>query len=108
VDSKSVNTIKGYVTAIAVHQDPVDGHPVSLHPAVVLWVKGLVRSKGLLHVLVPPWNMEIILSALKGPPFESLHFRQASYLEDGFPHCDCIDMSGGGTTRSSPCFSLRM
>ena len=72
VDSKSVNTIKGYVTVIAARHDPVD--PVSLHPAVVLWVKGLVRSKGVPRGLVPPWNLEIILNALKGPPFEPICF----------------------------------
>jgi hypothetical protein len=80
VESKAVNTIKGYVTAISVRHDPIDGLPVSLHQAIMLWVKGLMRFKGLPRVLVPPWNLEVVLSALKRPPFEPLNLASDKHL----------------------------
>ena len=80
VDSKATNTIKGYVTAISTRHDHVNGLPISLHPAITLWTKGLTRFKGLPRVLVPPWNLEIVLSALKGPPFEPINLASNKHL----------------------------
>jgi hypothetical protein len=43
VENKAINTFKGYVTAISFGHDPIDRLSVSLHPAVMLWVKRLIR-----------------------------------------------------------------
>jgi hypothetical protein len=43
VKNEAINTVRGYITAISSRHDPIDGLPISLHPAVTLWNKGLVR-----------------------------------------------------------------
>jgi hypothetical protein len=80
VENKVISTIRGYTTAISSRHDPTDGLPISLHPAVTLWIKGLVRCKGLPRALVPPWNLEVILSALKGLPFKPLNMALNKHL----------------------------
>ena len=58
----------------------VEGLTIGLHPAVQLWIKGLTKTMGLPRVLVPPWNLEIVLSALKGPPFEPMNLASNKHL----------------------------
>jgi hypothetical protein len=80
VEAKAVNTIRGYVTAISSRHVPIEGQSLSLHPAVSLWIKGLVKHKGLPRVLVPPWNLEVVLHALKKWPFEPLRTASNKFL----------------------------
>ena len=69
VDFKVFNMLVGYVTAISVRHDPIGDIP---HATVVLCVKGLLHYKHMCKVLVPPWNLEVVLHALKKSPFESV------------------------------------
>jgi hypothetical protein len=69
-DSKSVSTIRGYVSPIASRHDQFEGHPISVHPLLALWVKGLSCKLGLPWVLVPLWNLEVVIKALQKWPFQ--------------------------------------
>ena len=80
VDTKAVNTLKGYVTAISARHAPIGDQPLSLHPSIVLWVRGLLKKIGLPRVLIPPWNLEIILQALKKWPFEPINAASRKFL----------------------------
>ena len=75
-----MSTIKGYATAISSRHAPIDGHPVSTHPSVSLWMKGLRNRKGLPRVLIPPWNLELVLQALKKWPFEPVNVASRKHL----------------------------
>ena len=70
--NRAASTMKGYVTAISKRHHWVDGVPLSLHPTVTQWLKGYEKGHGLERVLVPPWDLELVLSALKKPPFEPI------------------------------------
>jgi hypothetical protein len=80
VEHRAVNTLKGYVSAIAARHAPVDGAMLSLHPLVSQWTKGLLKFKGVPRVLVPSWNLEIVLHALKAAPFEPLERASNKFL----------------------------
>ena len=69
-DEKSTNTLKGYVSAISNRHAPINGGTFGSNPAVTQWLKGLVQSKGISRSIVPPWDLDIVLAALKSYPFE--------------------------------------
>jgi hypothetical protein len=52
----------------------------SIHHDVSLWIIRLMKQKGLPWVLVPEWNLEIVLYALKQWPFELLRMAASKYL----------------------------
>jgi hypothetical protein len=64
-----------YMTPVGRHC-LLDGALLSIHPSFTQWTRGLFRSKGIPRVIVPPWNLDLVLMALKSFPFELL--RQAS------------------------------
>ena len=70
IPDKSTNTLKGYVSAISSRHQPVDETSFGSHPAVTQWLKGLLQSKGISRSIVPAWDLDIVLSALKAFPFE--------------------------------------
>ena len=80
VSSRAVSTIKGYVTAISRRHEFVDAQPLSLHPTVTQWLKGLEKGQGPSRVVVPPWNLELVLRALKRDPFEPVRNCVDKYL----------------------------
>ena len=72
VSSRAVSTIKGYVTAISRRHEFVDAQPLSLHPTVTQWLKGLEKGQGPQSMVVPPWVLEMVLCTLKRDPFEPI------------------------------------
>ena len=80
VEARAVSTIKGYVTAISRRHEQVEGLPLSLHPTVMQWLKGLQKGQGPQRVLVPPWDLELVLRALKKDPFEPVRLCVDKYL----------------------------
>lgn len=76
----ALSTLKGYITAMSKRHDPVEGATLSLHPTVVLWRKGIERRKGLPRTLVPPWSLELVLAALKKPPYEPMRLADNKHL----------------------------
>ena len=80
VGSRAVSTIKGYITAISRRHDYVDALPLSLHPTVAQWLKGLEKGQGPQRVVVPPWDLELVLRALKQDPFEPIRKSDDKHL----------------------------
>jgi len=65
-------TLTGYVTAISNRHEKIDGLKLSSFPPVQAWLKGFAKTKGITRVMVPPWNLDVVLAGLKKPPFEPL------------------------------------
>ena len=68
-----VNTVKGYITAISMRHCKVEidgsSHTIANLPAVMTWVRGLAALNPEPRVIVPSWCLEVVLSALKKPPY---------------------------------------
>ena len=83
------NTIQGYVTAIS-HRHTRVGHkkiPISRMQCVKTCVKDLKQLIGVPSIIIPPWNLEVVLSTLK--EWLGLKCRsQVYYLEDLVPVAD--------------------
>jgi len=79
-NSKAVNTMKGYVTAISNRHVHINDLPLSANPMVRSWVTGLTKTKGFSRVLVPAWDLQIVLNALKRFPFEPLRTASFKFL----------------------------
>ena len=47
---------------------------------ILKWVSGLKLMKGVARLLVHGWNLELILAALKEPPFELISSASLKYL----------------------------
>ena len=60
------HAIQGYVTAISHRHTRVDRKKILIShwEYVKTWVKGLNLMTGIPCVIVPPWNLEVMLSAL--------------------------------------------
>ena len=71
----SYSSVQGYVTAIGErHQKfgPDNNVRLGQLPLVKTWLTGLKKTTGIPRIMVPPWSLEVVLSALKKPPFEPL------------------------------------
>ena len=65
-------TIFGYVTAITARHELIQGVKLSAVPLIVNWKRGLQQQVGVTRVIVAPWCLEVVLSALKKPPYEPM------------------------------------
>jgi len=72
--------MKGYVTAISNRHEPIDGQPLSSVTMVRNWIAGLAKTQGISRVLIPAWDLQIVLTALKKFPFEPLKTASFKHL----------------------------
>ena len=79
-----MNTIRGFITAISERHAMVpDGEHrrrIGDHSMVRTWMKGLTNLNPKPRVRVPPWDLEVVLSALKKPPFYPLKDASLKHL----------------------------
>ena len=72
-DNLAGNTVKGYLTAISKRHDKVlEGNlmlRISELEKVRLWSRGLSVKYPPTRILVPEWSLDVVLSALKKPPY---------------------------------------
>ena len=54
------------------YHKPIDGCKVGSHPEISKMMKGIFNTIPPLPKLAPKWDLDIILEALKKPPFEPL------------------------------------
>ena len=70
--SLSVNTVRGYITAVSARHVKISEDGVSKRlsdlVSVQTWVKGLSLLHPAPRVQVPAWDLQVVLSALKKPP----------------------------------------
>ncbi len=69
---RSSSTVKVYAAAIVAFHALIAGRSVGRDRAVVQFLQGARRMNHLCPRTVPPWDLPIIIRALKGPPFEPL------------------------------------
>lgn len=66
------SSICGYRSAISAYHDPVDGRKVGEHPSIARLIKGVFNLRPPLKPVPPQWDLDVVLKALKGKPFEPL------------------------------------
>ena len=76
----AVKTLKGYVTAISRRQSIVRGATLSLDPSIRRWIKDLEHTKGIPHMIMPTWCLELVLVALTKALFEPIRTCHLKYL----------------------------
>ncbi len=69
-----------YVAAIVAHHDAVDGKSVGKHDLVIRFLRGARRLNPPRPHLVPSLDLPLVLSALRGDPFEPLHSVELKFL----------------------------
>ncbi|XP_048057412.1 zinc finger protein 271-like [Megalobrama amblycephala] len=69
---RAPSTLKVYVAAIAAFHSPIAGQSVVQNDLVIKFLRGSRRLHPPRPLTVPPWDLSLVLRALKGPPFEPL------------------------------------
>ncbi|XP_069612715.1 ankyrin repeat and SAM domain-containing protein 1A isoform X8 [Ranitomeya imitator] len=64
----SVSTLKVQMAALGA----LYNHNIAANPWIIRFVKAVTRSKPLVAPKVPSWDLNLVLSALTGPPFEPI------------------------------------
>ena len=68
------------MTAISNRHTLVEDQALSAHRMVQKWVSGLKLMKGVTRSLLPLWSLDLVLAAVKKPPFESISSASLKYL----------------------------
>ena len=68
----SPSTLKVYVAAIAAHHYAVDGESLGKHDLIVRFLRGARRLNPPRPPSVPSWDLTLVLTSLRGRPFEPL------------------------------------
>ena len=63
-------TVAGYRTAISQTRAPVDGLPIGLNPVLTNILKNIRLEVPRKDNRVPEWDLDVVLEALREPPFE--------------------------------------
>jgi len=99
------STIRGRVFAIALFHRQFPLERLSRHEWVKAFLKGVQRLCPSLKSILPVWNLQLVLQALQGQPFEPMSSSDngLAYLEGGFSHCYyyCQESRGIAGTISS-------
>ncbi len=66
------STLKVYVVAIAAYHDPLGGQSVGKDPLVTRFLHGVMRLRPPVRSPVPPWDIAVVLEALRRPHFEPI------------------------------------
>ena len=66
------NTICTHVSALSSCLQPVNGQTVGSIPVITQWLRGYKALKPTVRLLIPPWDLGIVLSALRDKPYEPL------------------------------------
>lgn len=69
---RSYSTLKVYVAAISSGHVRVDNGTVGRHGLVSLFLKGAQRLRPVRTARAPPWDLPLVLDALRRPPFEPM------------------------------------
>ena len=70
----AASTVRAYVTAISARRTSLGGSSLYTDPIVGRWLQGLKRSAKISRLIVPSWDLDVVLGYLKGAPFEPLQF----------------------------------
>lgn len=70
----AASTVRNYVTALSARRHASGGPSLFQDPVVRRWLQGLKRSARVPRLIVPSWDLDVVLAFLKGAPFEPLQF----------------------------------
>ena len=68
----SESTLRGYVAAISDRHIPIEGRSVGSQPLICQFLTGARRIRPSRSPMVPSWDLQLVLRALSGSPFEPL------------------------------------
>ncbi len=68
----SCSTIKVYVAALSAYRGPVEGMTLVMHNLIRSFLKSVSRLRPSRNVMVPQWDLNLVLSSLSCAPFEPL------------------------------------
>ncbi|XP_074849028.1 uncharacterized protein LOC142012530 isoform X1 [Carettochelys insculpta] len=68
----SLSSLKVHLAAISAFRHEEEGHTVFVHLMVTRFLKGFVNLYPPRKPLPPSWNLDLVLNAKTGPPFEPL------------------------------------
>lgn len=74
------STIRVYTAAISAMHAKVEGLTVGSHPLVKRFLKGTQRLRPLRRDPTPPWDLALVLEALRKAPFEPLDGAELKWL----------------------------
>ena len=74
------NTIALHVSALSACLPLLDRNPVGTAPLVTKWLRGFKAKNPPRRLIVPPWDLTVVLAALREPPFEPLRDIDEKYL----------------------------
>lgn len=67
-----VSSIEVHLAAVLAFHPPVNGWLVFSNPICSRFLKGLEHLYSPVHQSLPPWDLNLVLSNLMGPPFEPM------------------------------------
>ncbi|MGL5154481.1 MAG: hypothetical protein ACRC9H_06050, partial [Aeromonas veronii] len=76
----SPSTLKVYVAAIAAHHHAVEGKSLGRHDLIVRFLRGARRLNPPRPLSVPSWDLSLVLTGLRGHPFEPLQSAELKAL----------------------------
>jgi len=68
----SHSTVRSRLYAIALYHEDLPLDKLSLHPLATRFIKGMTRIFPSVKSRHPKWNLQLVLQALRGPPFEPM------------------------------------
>jgi len=74
------NTVISHASALSACIPPVDGTTVGASPLVVKWLAGFKALSPPRRLLVPPWDLAIVLAALRAHPYAPLETAPLQYV----------------------------
>ncbi len=76
----SYSTIRVYVAAISAHKWLIEGCSIGKHKLVVAFLKGVNRLNPPCRVMIPQWDLNVVLDKLYMHPFEPLSLADIKWL----------------------------
>ncbi len=66
------STLKVYVAAILAYHASLGGQLVAKKPLITHFLRGALRLRPPVRSRIPPWDLAVVLNALRRPPFEPI------------------------------------
>ncbi len=70
--NKGSQSLSGYRAAIGRYHEGINGLPISRHPRLTSFIAGAFKKNPPCRVLLPAWDLNVVLSVLQKPPFEPM------------------------------------
>lgn len=79
-EGKATSTIDGYKSAISSTLKHTDGTGVGKHPVLTDLLANMRQQRPVKSLSTPPWDLKLVLKALKDPPFEPMEDAELQFV----------------------------